>query len=68
MNPQETNLISVPRLIARLSYYGGLQCWFAYLAFATWSKHEYWLLSLSLALTILWSWLLKGVLDKWRTP
>lgn len=61
-------MISVPRLVIRLSYYAGFQMWFAYLTFVSWSDRAYWVLALSLTLTVLWSWFLKTALDKWRTP
>lgn len=61
-------LISIPRLTARLSYYAGFQGWFAYLTLACWSDRHYWILALSLVLTIMWSWFLKTALDKWRMP
>jgi hypothetical protein len=64
----EAKQISVPALVTGLAYTMALQGFFAFYLLRYYSEHSYGWAFIELLLLVLWTWILKGKLDKWRTP
>jgi hypothetical protein len=66
--PEQAKQLSTPQLVLGLTYNAALQGVFAFYFLRDLSLHSYGWAMAELVLLGIWTWILKGKLDRWRTP